>query len=416
MRDPCHSFRWWDRDPKRAVEFSAPNLLLTVFAVAAALPVGKSVLERASTPPTPIAVGWQAPLNTVLQPLTQAVTLGSAQMTGLPVVGSPFQPATLQPNLLPLQAVPPSLRSVQTSSLPPPQLRFRAADVAPTSLFFLGPQPVTLRSGQVTDAPPVAARFLPATLANLLPLSQPVVTLRAAQATDLPPVRLVQSAQDVGRNPTLFTPVASATSLALPAPAVSFSRTEGYSTPFPLSHPVVPSIKSAWQFDLPVLPPRFTAADLRNALLPPLESFTAFPFRQQDWPLPIVLPLPVLTQATYIPSAAPPLEPVAVGGGKHRRYQIRIGKQVFEGPKEQIEEIARDLAREEIVRGSAETAMAGTPAVVEIIVPAKKRKPALTAPTQVAEDVRKAYIAAVNAHILRLQEEEDEEALLALLT
>jgi hypothetical protein len=106
--------------------------------------------------------------------------------------------------------------------------------------------------------------------------------------------------------------------------------------------------------------------------------------------------------------AAPDAVP---GGGRHkRRYQIRIGKQVFEGDKQEIERVARELAIAEYEKGNT-----AAPDVAEVIVPAKKKKAPLVAATEVAIDVRKAYIAAILREMHRLAEEDDEEALIALL-
>lgn len=95
------------------------------------------------------------------------------------------------------------------------------------------------------------------------------------------------------------------------------------------------------------------------------------------------------------------------GGGKPKRHQIRVGKQILEGSKEQIEAIAREIALRE--QDSA-------PEVVEIVVPSKRNKPALTAKTQLAADVLAAYSKAVADEVARQLEQDDEEALIALLT
>jgi hypothetical protein len=109
-------------------------------------------------------------------------------------------------------------------------------------------------------------------------------------------------------------------------------------------------------------------------------------------------------------SAMPPDTPATsgVGGGGRpkRRYQIKLGERILEGSQEQIEALAREIALSE----------PATPDVVEIVVPAKKRKPALIAKTQVAADVLAAFTKAVADEQMRLQEIEDEEALIALLT
>jgi hypothetical protein len=109
-------------------------------------------------------------------------------------------------------------------------------------------------------------------------------------------------------------------------------------------------------------------------------------------------------------SATPPDTPASsgVGGGGRpkRRHQIKLGERILEGSQEQIEALAREIALSE----------PATPDVVEIVVPAKKRKPALTAKTQLAADVLAAYAKAVADEQMRLQEIEDEEALIALLT
>lgn len=102
----------------------------------------------------------------------------------------------------------------------------------------------------------------------------------------------------------------------------------------------------------------------------------------------------------------------AGGGGKERRrYQIKINEQLYEGSKEAIEQIARELA----IR-AAQEAQDAVPVVAEVVVPSRKRKPAITAATQNASDVQAAYRKALEQERMRLQDEDDEEALIALLT
>jgi hypothetical protein len=97
----------------------------------------------------------------------------------------------------------------------------------------------------------------------------------------------------------------------------------------------------------------------------------------------------------------------AGGGGKPRkRYQIRLGNQILEGSKAEVEALARDIA----IREAKDAAV---PPVVEVLVPGKKRKPAITAATQVAADVAAVYRKALAETV---ENEDDEEALLALLT
>lgn len=108
-------------------------------------------------------------------------------------------------------------------------------------------------------------------------------------------------------------------------------------------------------------------------------------------------------------SAMPPDTPAVVigGGGKSRkRYQIKLGNQILEGSKAEVEALAREIA----IREAKDAAI---PAVVEVLVPAKKRKPAITASTQVAADVAAVYRKAIAETV---EHEDDEEALLALLT
>ena len=102
--------------------------------------------------------------------------------------------------------------------------------------------------------------------------------------------------------------------------------------------------------------------------------------------------------------------PVLGGGRKKRRYQIRIGEQIFEGPKEQVEALARSLAIAEFQAGNRET-----PPVVEIVAPAKRAKAPLVARTDTAEDVRRAYIAALAQEEDNRREREEEEAVIHVI-
>jgi hypothetical protein len=104
--------------------------------------------------------------------------------------------------------------------------------------------------------------------------------------------------------------------------------------------------------------------------------------------------------------------PIGGSGKVRRRYQIKIGQQVFEGSKEAVEQIARELA----IEAAREEAQQPVPAIAEVVVQSRAKKPALLAATQAAADVQAAYAKALQQELMRLQDEDDEEALIALFT
>lgn len=332
MPNPVYSYRWWDEQRKRTpLEWQQGRSLL-LFAAAAVFPVGRASLEL---PParvaTPVAVGWQAPNNRVLQ-LLQPVTIASGQSVELPRAASSrvsldvtqgrnfqlfAQPASAFPvggastNSL---SFPGSLGPALTftgSGTPTPQVvtipsafstdlpvrapPFRAADTA--GIAISTPVAAALRSAQWLDLPPAPLAFRAGSVQSS-PL-QPQVSVIVGEAwTDIPPRVVAFRQADNWSLPLQFvTPtLRSAQSIDLPTRAPPFRAADVTSTIIPPAPPA--ALRSASQLDVPVRLPPFRAADVRNPLLPRLEFFTGFATGLQS-----SLALPVLRPFVAVPPA-----------------------------------------------------------------------------------------------------------------
>jgi hypothetical protein len=302
-RDPCYSYQWWSQAPQLAIDFLAPNLLLTVLAAATPLPIGQDYTARPDVYQVPIAVQWQAPFNPVLTTLTQAVTITSADVSELP----PAQGASRVP--LDVQQGRNFQQFAQVATAPvgegytdrpqPVSVPIAVQWQAPlnTVLVTLTQLP-TLGSAQASGLQPLteplqwSARFELTQGRNFQQFAQPAVALPIGKsALDLPqgPPRFSPADQAANRFPLRAGEIRSARLTDLPLTPAQFQAAEVRNALFPTTPAA--TLRSAAVTELPPQPVRFAQADLRNPLLPPLESFTAFPFRQQDWPLPVLPPV-----------------------------------------------------------------------------------------------------------------------------
>ena len=315
MPGPVYSYRWWDA-PRRSIEWQQGRSLLLFATVAAVFPVGRASTEL---PParvaTPVAVGWQAPNNRVLQlqqPVTiksarsaelppprvpkpvavdwqqpfnrvlglaQPVTIKSGQSTGLPVSapsrawidqtqGRNFQLFQAASTPLPPGQALTGLPTPQTGS-PGPALTFTAGGTpTPQTLSFLG--------AAWTDIPARAALFKPAQVSGpQTPASVPTA-IRSGAAFELPP-----RAPPLGRAPLFYRipnpapPIAgdirSAQWYDLPPPPLTFRQGATQASPLQPQVATPIPIGAGWTA-LPPSPTPFRAADVLSTVIPAVAS------------------------------------------------------------------------------------------------------------------------------------------------
>lgn len=106
------------------------------------------------------------------------------------------------------------------------------------------------------------------------------------------------------------------------------------------------------------------------------------------------------------------------GGGDHhhkhkKRHQIKIGDRIFEGSKEHIEQIMRDLAQRD-AKKERERQATQAPVVSEVVTPAKKKEQAVTAKTDYSQELEAAYSKYLKEAIARMAD--DDDAIIALIS
>jgi hypothetical protein len=271
-RDPCYAYQWWSRDPQRAIEFLAPNLLLTVFSVATALPIGEAVTSRPDVYPVPIAVQWDAPFNPVLTTLTQLVTIPSGESSELPPPRQPFTAADISQRNAQLFGQPVTLPVGEASTeLPQAQALFRPADQQPNRFPLRAGE---VRSAQVTGDARGADPFTPADLQQRAPqFNVTVVALPIGEAvTERPsyvprPIALDWNTEPFNASLTQAVTLGSMQMSGLQPPipdwGARFELTQGRNFQLFQQAPVTFPVGEA-STDRPALPPAFTPADVQQ--------------------------------------------------------------------------------------------------------------------------------------------------------
>lgn len=249
-----------------------------------------------------------------------AVSIPSARALDTPALAAGFRPADLGQSLLFLSKTPSTPFAQYDWPLPTRQPYFQPADlaqksllaVAPTTPFFQTdwalpvlspyrvavdwqapaklpqPQTVAIASGTALEVPQRPALFQPADIPqNLLPLTTGPSKPFALYDWPLPIQPASFRAADVAAArlapPTLLGPFAQY-DWPLPMQPAAFRPADVGAAHFT---PASSAPFAQLQWDLPSYPTRFQPADLANQILPPKETFTGFPFRQMDWPLPV---------------------------------------------------------------------------------------------------------------------------------
>jgi hypothetical protein len=193
--------------------------------------------------------------------------------------------------------------------------------------------------------------------------------LRSASSLDTPTLSQAFRAADLqGRLTQQTTPFAQ---YDWPLPTTAPQQNKSFAWSFvQFAAEVTPTIRSAAQFDLPPPPTPFTPTDLRNSLLPPFETFTGFPFRQQEWLLPVLPPVVDRSFSTSPFANAPP-PPTLVdthdGFNKKHKHLDTLKKR-----KERRLEALEQALFPEVSRETAEPIKAETAEIAAVVAIAPK--------------------------------------------